>query len=128
MAYCILDWPEHSHTSPSSTLLTVTVFLPFRVSVNGPPAGRGARLTRQCPSVPATVETDCVPSVTVTFSDGSAVPQTGTWTPRCKTMLSWNSADGRTSARDAAGARSDNAVPIHKQDDAFINFLSEMIN
>ena len=37
------DWPDATHTSPSRMSSSVTVLLPFTVSVNGPPAASAGR-------------------------------------------------------------------------------------
>ena len=45
------DWPEQNHTSPTSTSLSVTVFLPVTVMASGPPAFMGpSRAVQQPPA------------------------------------------------------------------------------
>ena len=41
--HCMLDWPEQTQTSPTSTSSRVISFLPLTVSLCGPPAGMGSR-------------------------------------------------------------------------------------
>ena len=49
----MFDWPEPSHTSPTSTSLMVRVFFPFTPSVCGPPAGSLSNRTTHLPSAAA---------------------------------------------------------------------------
>ena len=74
----MFDWPEASQTSPTSTSLTVSVFLPLTVSVCGAPAGASlSSRTSHLPSSPALVDCERPAIVTVTSSPGSAQPQIG---------------------------------------------------
>ncbi len=82
----MFDWPEPSHTSPSNTSLNSTVLAPLTVSVKGPPAFIGSSLSDHFPSLLAVADFDWSPMVTVTFSAGSAQPQTGSGVSRCSTM------------------------------------------
>ena len=100
MPHCMLDWPAHTHTSPMSTSLNVTVFFPFTVSVCGPPySATGFKSTLHIPSAPAVVECTCEPNVTVIGSLGSALPQTLFPMPCWSTMWSPNILLSETSAR-----------------------------
>src|SRR5919199_1141501 len=85
----MLDWPLHSHTSPTWAPVKLTVALPdAMVIVLGTAlADMAARVTCHLPSVAATVDTVWSWNCTVTVAPGSAVPNTGTGTPRCKTMF-----------------------------------------
>lgn len=81
----MLDCPEQSQTSPTSTSRTVTVLRPVNVRVRpAADAASGARSTRKRPSL-ATVSTFCPANSTVTFSPSEAVPHTGSITSRWST-------------------------------------------
>src|SRR4051812_14642707 len=101
----MFDCPEHTHTSPTSTSLTVSVFLPFTVSAAGLAlAGIAGSFAVHLPEPSALALAVWSPKVTVTGSFASAVPHTGTAMPCWRTMWSPNSGDSFTSARaDAAG-------------------------
>ncbi len=87
MPNSMFDWPEATQTSPMSTSWKVSVFFPATVKVWGAVfCGTGGRSTRQAPSAPAMAEPLAPPSVTVTFSAGSAHPQTGIFVSSCSTM------------------------------------------
>ena len=106
----MFDWPLHSQTSPTSTLVTTTVLLsPATLSVNGPPAFKGLSRTSQRPSLTVVV-TVCSWNLTVTFSPSLAVPQTGTATPCCNTAPSENRLLSLTSARAVKAAAASRAV------------------
>jgi hypothetical protein len=94
----MFDCPDASHTSPTSTSLTVSVFLPDTVSVSASPAGRGSSFTDQLPARSAVVFFVCLPSVTLTSSPASAQPQTGTAASRWSTAWSLKTLGSFTSA------------------------------
>jgi len=97
----MFDWPEHSQTSPTRMLFTVTVLVPAMVIVCGPPAVMAGSCTLHFPLSQAVAVTLVSPSVTVTFVPGSSQPQIGTASPRCRTMLS-PMTDGSLTAAGAA--------------------------
>jgi hypothetical protein len=73
--HSMFDWPEHSHTSPTSTSRTLCSRSRVRTdNVKGPPAGIGGSATRQRPSLPAFTCAVAFDSVTVTPSPGFAWP------------------------------------------------------
>ncbi len=83
----MLDCPEHSQTSPTTTLVNATVFRPTTVSVSGPPCSIASSRTIHFPSASA-VAVACRPAnETDTASPGAALPHTGTAICRCRTML-----------------------------------------
>jgi hypothetical protein len=82
----MFDWPEHTHTSPTSTSLNVSVFFPATVISIGAPASIASSVTRHLPCASATAAASRPPAFTATASPGSAVPQTGTFVPRWSTM------------------------------------------
>ena len=94
----MFDWPEQTQTSPTRTSTTSTLFFPSIVMANGPPASSFASRTSHLPSGPASAATSCPWNLTVTFSPGSAEPQTGTDRPRWSTAPGENSGAGVTSA------------------------------
>ena len=66
MANSMLDWPEASQTSPMSTSVKVTEFLPETVTVSGAvPGAKGGRSTRHLP-----VESAAAVAVVVARGDG----------------------------------------------------------
>ena len=102
-AHCMFDCPEQTQTSPMSTSVKVTVFLPRTVSVCGPPYSRtGSSCTCQEPSAAATTDFDWPAKATVTSSPGSALPHTRLAMPCCSTMWSPNILLSDTSARATA--------------------------
>ena len=87
MPNSMFDCPEQIQTSPTSTSLNVTVFFPFTVTVTGVALpGNGVSSTRHFPLSSAWACVFSEPTVTVTASPGSAVPQTGSFAPSCSTM------------------------------------------
>ncbi len=105
---CMFDCPDTSHTSPTSTSFNSTRFLPLTVRTTGVAfARRESSHTRQRPSAPAVVLFVCPAKLTVTASPGSARPQTGTRTPRCKTIESESTSGSETSARTSAAEASE---------------------
>src|SRR5205085_2091708 len=53
--HSMFDWPDAIHTSPTATLLRVTVLFPLMVRVNPVPAFWAGSLTDQLPSLSAVV-------------------------------------------------------------------------
>src|ERR1017187_5165275 len=105
----MFDWPDPSHTSPTSTSLTVIAalsFLPAIVIVYGPPDFSFANRTIHVPVASAVADFVWPLNFTVIFSPGSAVPQMGTCMPFCSTMWSLIKALGFTSARAEAARNS----------------------
>src|ERR1043165_4659817 len=77
----MFDWPLATHTSPTSTSLLSTEFLPETLSAAGfASAFMLDRFTFHTPPL-ATVETFFPLNSTVTFSPSSAQPHTGTAMP-----------------------------------------------
>jgi hypothetical protein len=106
----MLDWPEHSHTSPTSTS-TIVCAAPsalLTASVYGPPAGSAGSVACQWPSASARPCTVWPAKRIVSAAPGFAWPQTGSARSRCSTAWSWNS--GLSSAASAAHAA---PVPRH---------------
>src|SRR3990172_5480379 len=64
----MLDCPEPSHTSPTSTSLISSAFLPRIFSTEAAPGSIGASFTDHLPAESATAVLVCAPSVTVTCS------------------------------------------------------------
>src|ERR1035438_10391628 len=108
----MFDWPDPSHTSPTSTsLMTIGTpgappFLPVIVIVKGPPDFSFANRTIHVPVASAVADFVWPLNFTVIFSPGSAVPQMGTCMLFCNTMWSLNKALGFTSARAEAARNS----------------------
>src|SRR5579862_6888435 len=86
----MLDWPEQTQTSPTATLRISKWWSPSTASVYGPGLWIGLNVTTQLPWLLAMVESDWPAMVTVTFWPGAAVPHTGSFLSRCRTMLSVN--------------------------------------
>ncbi len=107
----MLDWPEHSQTSPTSTSFTVWLAPPlaWADSTKGPPAAVAGRAADQWPEASAVAVADAPPSDTVTVSPGEAWPQTGMGWSRCRTARSLNmacsSGVGWAAAAEAQRAR-----------------------
>jgi len=73
----MLDWPEQSQTSPTSTLRTVTVLAPEAVSSDDTgEAGSGLSVTRHLPSARVITVAFWLRNATSTFSAAAASPQT----------------------------------------------------
>src|ERR1017187_3432249 len=105
----MFDWPDPSHTSPTSTSLTVIAalsFLPAIVIVYGPPDFSFANRTIHVPVASAVADFVWPLNFTVIFSPGSAVPQMGTCMPFCSTIWSPNKVLGFPSARAEAARNS----------------------
>ena len=100
----MFDCPDPTQTSPTKISFTVIEFFPAIVISAGPPGFNFASFTIHLPSAPAVADFVCPSNFTVTFSPGSAVPQTGTTIPFCNTAWSLNSEEGLTSARAATAA------------------------
>ena len=86
----MFDWPLQIHTSPTTTLVRVTVLAPASLAVRLPPvvlAAMGSSRTSQLPAASEVVVFDWVLKATVMVLLGAAVPDTGTGLPRCSTML-----------------------------------------
>ena len=100
----MLDWPESSHTSPTSTLVRVREDPPLVTSIVRPLvlATIGSRRTCHLPSAPAVAFLVCPAKVTCTGWFGSAQPHTGTAASRCSTM----------SFPNTPGRRSGDGVPV----------------
>ncbi len=83
----MLDCPEASQTSPTSTSVILIVFLPCTVISSGP-TGAFARFksSRHFPSALAVASTVWPFNATLTFSPAAAQPQTGTLAVFCRTM------------------------------------------
>src|SRR5947208_7506899 len=113
----MFDWPEHTHTSPTSTSLTASSFFPFTVSCAGwLLAVSGGSLAVHLPEPSAVALAVCPPRVTVTSSLASALPQTGTGMPCWRTMWSPNSGESFTSARAlAAEKRRASAARVYRR-------------
>ena len=85
----MFDWPATSQTSPTRTYLISSVLVPTIVNDRGLlEACNAESSTRHLPSGPAIVFFVWLANRTVMLSPGSAVPQIGTFAPRCKTMPS----------------------------------------
>ena len=86
----MFDWPDPSHTSPTSTSFTTIgaspALLPAIVISNGPPDFSLVRRTIHLPVASAVADLVWPLNLIVTFSAGSAVPQIGTDIPLCNTM------------------------------------------
>jgi hypothetical protein len=84
----MLDWPLYTQTSPTWTLVKLTLALPeVTVIVLGNAlADMLARLTCHLPSLSATADPFWFRNCTVTVTPGSAAPNTGTAIPCCNTM------------------------------------------
>src|SRR5205085_12344165 len=76
----MFDCPLQTQTSPTRTLANSILFLPWTMSVSGPPAFRCDSLTIHLPPL-ALVLASCPRNLTVTSSPSSAQPQTGTRIP-----------------------------------------------
>ena len=110
----MFDCPEQSQTSPTSTSLNVTAVLPPETT-SGVPACFGSAfiagsLTSHLPESSAVAEASWPRNLTVTFSPGSAVPQTGTAMPCCSTMWSPKTGAALAAAR-ACGPQASIAIP-----------------
>lgn len=81
----MLDWPEPTHTSPTSTSRTVRSLTDIS---SGPAAESGRSQSSHFPSGRAVVETFCPWKPTLTVSPGSAAPHMRTGIPCCNTMWS----------------------------------------
>src|ERR1035437_1066254 len=89
----MFDWSEPTHTSPTSTSLTMIgalPFLPVMVMVKGPPDFSFASRPVHLPSASAIADLVWSWNFTVIFSPGSAMPQTGSAMSLCNTMWSLN--------------------------------------
>ena len=101
----MFDWPEQNHTSPTTTSLNSTLFLPL--TVNFAPVlvpFRGVNATDHLPPF-AVVSAFCPANSTVTFSPSSAQPHTGTFWSRWRTMRSLKMTGSFTSAWADTAAR-----------------------
>ena len=107
----MLDWPEATHTSPTSTSASSMVFSPFTTTVWDPPAAIGFSASRQRPSESATADAAFRPIETVTSSPGEAQPQNGRAAPRCRTMRSPSTDGSLTSAVAVAAERAKTRQP-----------------
>src|SRR5258706_16134056 len=96
----MLDWPDATQTSPTSTSLSVTVLVAFTTRENGPPASPGDKYRLQRPRSSVVAVLLSPRNVTATLSPGVALPQTCTGIPRCRTMWSARSAGSVASAKD----------------------------
>ena len=82
----MFDWPEHSHTSPTSTSVRRWLMSPaLTTSACGPPALCAGSSMRQRPVASAVAVAFAVFSDTVTRVPASARPQIGIGRPRCST-------------------------------------------
>jgi hypothetical protein len=73
----MFDWPEQSHTSPTSRSPTSCARVGECAEREcGPPAGMAGNVTLQRPDASARARCVAEPSVTVTSSPAFAVPQT----------------------------------------------------
>jgi len=88
----ILLWPANTQTSPMRILSKVKVAsFPLTVISRGLVlASIAGNVTFQLLSFAATADSSFPSNVTVTFSPGFAVPQTGIGLSRCKTIFDWN--------------------------------------
>jgi hypothetical protein len=92
----MFDCPEHNQTSPTSTSVAVSTVADdggptVTVSVRGTDeASSGSRRTIQRPSGAAVAAFSWPANRTRTVVPGSAQPQTGAATPRCRTAWSEN--------------------------------------
>src|SRR5688572_211876 len=85
--HSMLDWPEHNHTSPTSTSLTSCRRITVRtVNVYGPPARNEGNDTDQRPEASACVLREAPDNDTATCSSALARPQTSIGLSRCTTM------------------------------------------
>ena len=87
--HSMLDWPEATQTSPTTTSETVSLFLPATVISNGPGAESFRfRASIHLPAASALAVAEMPLSDTVTSSPGSALPQIGTFAAFSRTMWS----------------------------------------
>ena len=71
----MLDWPLQTQTSPTTTSLRLSLFLPLTVmTAESAQAFMASSLTHQAPSLSAVADLVWPAKATVTFSSGSAVP------------------------------------------------------
>ena len=107
MVHCMLDCPEQSQTSPTSTSVNTTVSAPADTVKRWASAEvfSGSRSTRHCPEASAVAVFFCPANSTVTTAFGSAIPQTGTGWSRCSTMWS-EKTDGRVNSEARQGMAS----------------------
>jgi hypothetical protein len=82
----MFDWPEPSHTSPTSTSLTSMLFVPFTVRASPSATCSGSSFTCHLPCASAVVVFDCPAMATLMVSPGEAVPQIGAALSRWSTM------------------------------------------
>src|SRR6185436_11941999 len=108
-AISMFDCPLATHTSPTATFFTVSVFLPATIKSLPEPGARPWSLVLHLPFSSAVALADLSPRVTVTFSPGSAVPHTFAFESWSRTMLSLMSAGSFTSA-DAVSEQPRNAA------------------
>ena len=96
----MLDCPEASHTSPTSTSVRrILFFRPLMTIICGLLlAGIAFSVTRHRPALSAVVFSVCLPNDTFTFSPASATPQTLTGFSLCSTMWLLNASATLTSA------------------------------
>ena len=81
-AKAMFDWPEQTHTSPTSTSRIVIELLPLTVISIGRSTSMGLSARRHVPVSSVVVDCVCPAADRVTRSCGSAVPQIGTRMPR----------------------------------------------
>src|SRR5882672_203978 len=107
--HSIFDCPEQIQTSPTNTLLKVSVLFPAIVIANGPPALKGPISVCHRPEVSAVVLALLDAKVTETCSPGWAVPQIRTLSLCCRTMLS-PMIEGTCTSACTAWARTDTRI------------------
>ena len=122
----MLDWPEHSHTSP--TRMSESVWAApdeaRATSVNGPPAPIAGSSADQRPEASARALACRPPIETLTVSPAVALPHTAIGRSRCSTAWSWkmeasSGFGGAWSAAarpDATTATASAATPPHVND------------
>src|SRR5258708_28688899 len=88
MGSAILDWPEHTQTSPTRISFSLIWLIPLTSMIYGPPAFRGFSRTDHSLSSPVMALTFSPSNCTVIFSPGAAQPQIFMGTPLCNTMPS----------------------------------------
>src|SRR5258708_16463762 len=88
MGSAILDWPEHTQTSPTRISFSLIWLIPLTSMIYGPPAFRGFSRTDHSLSSPVMALTFSPSNCTVIFSPGAAQPQIFMGPPLCNTMPS----------------------------------------
>ena len=95
----MFDWPEQTHTSPTTTFVILIVFaLETVISDGSARAGPAGSVAVHLPSSFARAFAVLPSKETVTSAPGSVQPQTGTGVPRWRTMPSEKMAATVTSA------------------------------